>query len=58
MFIYKLLSNEYTHNDKLQDFLNKEGKDKWELIHISIQESKEFNKPNIALCIFKKHVEE
>lgn len=57
MFIYKILSNEYAHNDNLQDFLNKEGKENWELINIIIQESKQFNIPNKALCIFKKYVE-
>lgn len=57
MFIYKILSNEYAHNDNLQDFLNKEGKENWELINIIIQESKQFNIPNKAFCIFKKYVE-
>ena len=37
--------------------LNKEGKENWELINIIIQESKQFNIPNKALCIFKKYVE-
>lgn len=54
MFIYKLLSNEYSHNKNLEDFLNKEGEDDWELIHITIQESHEFNVLNKALCLFKK----
>lgn len=31
MFIYKLLFNEYMHNKNLEDFLNKEGEDNWEL---------------------------
>ena len=57
MFIYKLLSNEYSHNKNLEDFLNKEGEDDWELIHITIQESKKFNTPNKAFCIFKKFIE-
>lgn len=57
MFIYKLLSNEYTHNSNLEEFLNKEGEDNWELINIIIQESKKFDTPNKAFCIFKKFIE-
>lgn len=57
MFIYKLLSNEYTHNKNLEDFLNKEGEDNWELINIIIQESKKFDTQSKAFCIFKKYIE-